>query len=210
MIPKATVFDIETAPVPGREMVGYRPMAGDVLPGADAEHREVYAESATLDAGRSYIQAIGFKRDARTPVGIFKTLSPEGEAQVLRDFWGVVAGRPLAGWNIYGFDLPFLFRRSLLHRICPTVPLCYPVEGCGAVDLMLEFSLTGERVSLATAAECLGISGKLPTGTFTTPAGRTRKRLPHELNAADPDMFDAYLRRDVTVEAEIYQRLFFT
>jgi hypothetical protein len=48
------------------------------------------------------------------------------EARTLRSFWRLLKSFSvrrdlIIGHNIYGFDLPFLIKRSLIHRIKPTV-----------------------------------------------------------------------------------------
>jgi hypothetical protein len=49
------------------------------------------------------------------------------EARTLRGFWKLLSGFStrrdlIVGHNIFSFDLPFLIKRSLIHRIRPTVP----------------------------------------------------------------------------------------
>ena len=66
--------------------------------------------------------------------GTFSIIGHDDEAQTLREFWAAVRGdmgrlNPLIGFNVFNFDLPFLFRRSWKHRIEVPVPSACGVEG---------------------------------------------------------------------------------
>ena len=54
--------------------------------------------------------------------GQFSIIGHDDEARTLREFWELTRGEmgrmnPMIGFNIFNFDLPFLFRRSWKHRV---------------------------------------------------------------------------------------------
>ena len=141
----ATVFDIETGPLPESELAALVPpfdpaevKTGNLkdpdkiaakLAEAAANHRRDFFERAALDPLTGRVVAIGLlaggemknaegKMEPRQCV----ILGHEDEAQTLREFWLVCRGRmgrinPMVGFNTHLFDLPFLIRRSWKHGI---------------------------------------------------------------------------------------------
>jgi hypothetical protein len=90
------------------------------------------------------------------------------EVPLLTHFWDMVNGPlayPLVGYNILGFDLPFIMARSLMHGITPTRKISLARYRTGeVVDLMQWlFSWGGQRyLSLKTVCEYLAIPNPLP------------------------------------------------
>jgi DNA polymerase elongation subunit (family B) len=85
------------------------------------------------------------------------------EARTLRGFWNLLKGfnvnRDLIiGHNIHAFDLPFLEKRSRIHRIRPTVKFSYAKFRSQPIyDTMQEWCLWnfGQFISLDLLAEVL-------------------------------------------------------
>lgn len=63
----------------------------------------------------------------RTPDGVRATIYPDNESELEREiltrFWNALAGHRgcSTGYNILGFDLPFMLRRSMAIGVRPTV-----------------------------------------------------------------------------------------
>lgn len=121
---RTIVFDIETGPLPEAELALLEPAfeAGKNLKDpekirADLEaKREAWREGAALSAVTGQVIALGLFRD-----GAFEAVTGE-ERAILQRFWSewmdsrTVQAR-FVGFNILGFDLPFLIRRSWHHRL---------------------------------------------------------------------------------------------
>ncbi len=143
---KTLVFDIETGPLPETELAAMMPAfdpaevktgnlkdpakIAEKIAEAEANHRRDFIERAALDPLTGRVVAIGVMAyEARgehpTPFGKggrFSIIGHADEAQMLREFWELTRGEmgrmnPMIGFNIFGFDLPFLFRRSWKHRV---------------------------------------------------------------------------------------------
>lgn len=147
-IPTAdTAFDIETGPL-------------------DSDQ----ADSALLDPQTAQIVAIGYYQPSE---GIYR-IAYDSEADMLRQFWHVFmeangAGVKLIGFNIFGFDLPFIVRRSWLHGV--KVPKTIMIMGgrywCDTfVDLMQQWKCGSYKdfISLDALARYLGVGHKTGSG----------------------------------------------
>lgn len=88
----------------------------DKIAAKEAEHESDVMSRAALDPVLSEILAIGYIKDGQ------KVILSGDEAQMLKDFWWEVrkvvnSYGKLVGFNIIGFDLPFLIRRSWVHNV---------------------------------------------------------------------------------------------
>lgn len=87
------------------------------------------------------------------------------EARTLRGFWRLLKSFSvrrdlIIGHNIYGFDLPFLIKRSLIHRIKPTVQFpFYRYRNEPIYDTMMSWCSWnyGQFISLDLLAEVLKV-----------------------------------------------------
>src|SRR5664280_2664533 len=140
------VFDIETGPLPEAELAALVPPfdPAEVKTGnlkdpekvaakiaeAEATHRREFFDKAALDPLTGRVLAVGVMvfdaRGEKGPAfaggGRFSIIGHDDEAETLRGFWELTRGEmgrlnPLVGFNIFAFDLPFLFRRSWKHRV---------------------------------------------------------------------------------------------
>lgn len=132
------------------------------------------------------------------------------EARTLRGFWNQLRGFDekqdiIIGHNIYEFDLPFLYKRSVIHSVRPSVRLSFARYRSRPIfDTMKEWELWAWRpgIKLEELAEVLrlvitkaeGIDGSCIYDRF-------RKGCHQEI--AD------YCLRDVELTREIYYRLIF-
>lgn len=134
-------------------------------------------------------------------------LRSDSETGLLEMVWDVLTRESkqimtprLCGWNICGFDLPFLRRRSWIRGVKPP-EWVYPVDrnlSWTHRDLMLIWSHNNpqERLSLKTAAKLFGLGDKLGSGADFA-----------ELLKTDPFAAEAYLRRDVELVQAIAKRM---
>lgn len=129
------------------------------------------------------------------------------EARTLRRFWAELEGFDLSGdliigHNIFEFDLTFLYKRSVVHNVRPTVDFPFARYRSRPVfDTMCQWDRWGRgRVGLGRLAEALRlesskngpVSGATVYDSFI--AGR------HEEIAA-------YCGRDVELVREVYYRM---
>lgn len=95
----------------------------------------------------------------------------EPEEEVLTWFWLEMqklvearkrrTGLEWVGHNVIGFDLKFLFQRSVILGIGPTIPLPHPARhGSGAYDTMIAWSGYRDSEKLDNICAALGIQCK--------------------------------------------------
>jgi len=139
---------------------------------ADAE--ETY-RSQSFDGGVGQVAVISIAVDDRVPMVFFSEdyLAADAERSVLADFYGTIGkiydegrGVPLTfvGHNVTGFDLRFLFQRSVVLGVQPhpSIPFNAKPWDDKVFDTMVRWSCgdTRTRVSMNKVCESLGIPGK--------------------------------------------------
>ena len=206
-------FDIETGALPESEIAAMMPpfdpaevKTGNLkdpdkiaakLAEAEANHRRDFIERAALDPLTGRVVAIGMLYLAG---GRFDVIGHDDEAQTLREFWQACRGEmgrvhQMVGFNIYQFDLPFLFRRSWRHRV--EVPFGIRRGRYWAdemVDLRDNWQLGDRqsRGSLDSISKHLGLGAKNGEGKAFAELWRT-----------DREQAVAYLRNDVELTARV-------
>ncbi len=165
-----------------------------------------FKASAALDATTGRVVAIGMALD----VGIILDCDGDKEAEGLRRFWDYVATwlqmqMPMLGFNIIGFDLPFLVRRSWILG----VPVPHGVRQGRYwnplfVDLLDVFRL-GSRdfISLNNAAKAFGIEGKVEEVDGVVVSGATF----YQLWRTNRKVAEQYLLADLRVPAELARKM---
>lgn len=222
------VFDVETGPLAESELSALLPPfdPAEVKTGnlkdpekvaakiaeAEANHRRDFFDKAALDPLTGRVVAIGvLVFDALGEDGMQCSdssrcliLGHEDEAQTLREFWALTQaemGRmnPMIGFNIFGFDLPFLFRRSWKRR----VPIPFGLRrgrywGDQLIDLRDVWQLGDRqaRGSLDSIAKHLGVGAKNGDGKAFA-----------ELWRSDRKQAEAYLRNDLDLTVRIAHAL---
>ena len=185
-----------------------------------AEHFAKFRDKAALDATTGRVVAIGISPCLITGVGA-NIIDCDGhkEASGLRLFWSWAAlnlevQRPMLGFNIHNFDLPFLRQRSWILGV--TVPHGvmngrYPNPLF--IDVMKEWTChqSGKFVKLNTVALACGLSGKA-SGSFTLPSGEIV-----DVDGANfyrvwrrpecRDLATQYLMQDIALPGLIAQRM---
>lgn len=166
----------------------------------------------SLDGGLGQIVCIGWAVNDDAPQHmVVADLSPDQERGMLRDWYSVLLGlhstggqRPLiVGHNHIAFDLPFIWKRSVVHGVRP--PMWFPRDpkpwGEAAFDTMLQWAGMRDRISMNRLCRVLGIPGKGdgPTGADVWPMVQAGK-------LAD---VARYCEDDVARTRAIYKRLTF-
>jgi len=182
---------------------------------AEANHRRDFFDRAALDPLTGRVVAIGMLVFDEAPAGGHQCeagpaggecviIGNDDEARTLREFWEMTRGEmgrmtPLIGFNIFGFDLPFLFRRSWKRR----VPIPFGLRrgrywGDQVIDLRDAWQLGDRqaRGSLDSIAKHLGVGAKNGEGKAFA-----------ELWRSDRAKAEAYLRNDLELTAKIAHAL---
>jgi hypothetical protein len=116
------LFDIKTGPLPEPDLEKIKPRFNapanfrdeGKIAAAVLEKETAWKEQAALSALSGRVLAIGCLEPGK-PIQVLDSLD---ESEILRDFWRLCREQILAedgraiGFNIHGFDLPFLLRRS--------------------------------------------------------------------------------------------------
>jgi hypothetical protein len=210
---KTIFFDVETGPLPEPEIAAMVPpfdpaevRTGNLrdpgriaakLAEAEANHRRDFIERAALDPLTGRVVAIGLLHLAGAR---FEVIGHDDEAQTLREFWAACCGEmgrihQMVGFNIYQFDLPFLFRRSWKHRV--EVPFGirrgrYWADEMGDLRDYWQLGDRQARGSLDSISKHLGLGGKTGDGKVFAELWRT-----------DREQAVAYLRNDVELTARV-------
>jgi 3'-5' exonuclease len=128
------------------------------------------------------------------------------EARTLRAFWNLVAdfnpSRDLfIGHNILDFDLPFIYKRSIIHQIKPTIHLPFRRFQCQPIfDTMWEWSCWRHRISLHDLAQALAVPSPKAAGVTGDNVYDLYQQGQHEEIAQ-------YCLRDVLCVREVFHRL---
>lgn len=126
-----------------------------------AEKKQDMIERAALDADYGEIVAIGFKK-GNTPV---ESVLDVEEQHILQHFWMMFAdsGGEVCGYNILGFDLPYILRRSMALGVMPTMnPDLRKYQTYPTLDLMGVLYNWGQAKSLKWVCQRYGIDNPLP------------------------------------------------
>ena len=170
------VIDVETMPNTGMEL--YLPEAEapsnykdpDKIAAYKAEKRNKQVEGMALDVDLCRIVAIGFAGDLEIEPGIMLARTGDEERHILTRFWDmaqVVPLRPVVGYNILGFDLPIILRRSFLLGVSITRSFdMRRYSSSDVVDLMQLLynwgQAPGQTRGLKVVAQMFGIPNPLP------------------------------------------------
>lgn len=140
------------------------------------DNRDAEAEAAWLktsfDGGLGQVVCIGFAiNDGDVSVLHAPDLSAQNEAALLERFFAELTGahrgnsgtRPcLIGHNSNAFDIPFLWKRAMVHGIRP--PLWFPRDPKpwdeSTFDTMTAWAGTKDRISMNRLCRILGIEDK--------------------------------------------------
>jgi 3'-5' exonuclease len=166
-----------------------------------AEKGRLLTIGVTVEENNRVVRQGLFGRDRQT--GLFHL----DEAKMLRAFWNFVGafveGKDLfVGHNILDFDLPFLIKRSIVHRIKPAKISFARFRQSPIFDTMWEWSLWRERISLNDVAEAVGIASPKNGGI-------NGSQIYDYFCAGKHEEIALYCMRDVECAREIYYRISF-
>ena len=136
--------------------------------------------------------------------GRFSIIGHDDEARTLREFWETTRGEmgrlnPLVGFNIFGFDLPFLFRRSWKHRLAIPFGLRRGRYWSDQLVDLRDVWQLGDRQargSLDSIAKHFDVGAKNGDGKAFA-----------ELWQSDRKQAEAYLRNDIELTAKVADAL---
>lgn len=124
------------------------------------------------------------------------------EARTLRCFWSLIgeirAGKDLLiGHNILDFDLPFLYKRSIINRVKPPSISFRRYQKNPIYDTMWEWSLWAHRISLNDVCEAIGVQSS-KTGDIDG------SQIYNYYSAGRHEEIGLYCMRDVECTREVY------
>jgi len=214
-------FDIETTANPDAIALLPEPTAPANYKDADkiaqyiTEKKTEQITQAPLDADLGKVIAISLQSGLESPVEVHLTGDPETKTendlirhladfkrficgQVLMWFWAAFAkadGRS-CGYNIIGFDLPYLLRRSFdLGVQVPIQPQLSKFRTDPTTDLMAILYNWGPAKGLKWVCKRYGIKNPLPDLDGSQVANM------------DPDTLRKYAGNDVSLVVELYKRM---
>jgi DNA polymerase elongation subunit (family B) len=204
-------LDIETCPLPAEEIEALAPeftapsnyKDADKIAANIAEQKLAWMERAALSPMTGRVLAIGLQDSGSDEVVIHHGEDELGILHALLADCGEVIHGPLVGWNIKGFDIPFLTRRLWKYGLkAPKWWTARPGWGKEpmVIDLMEEWKCGDYKAAytkLDHAAKFLGMEGK--TGAHAKDFGK--------LYVEDQAAALAYLQRDVELVNKIHGRI---
>ena len=202
------VFDIETGPMPEDILTRQMPRFSapgnwkdeDKIAAKIKEQEENYIKKAALSAQTGQVLAIGLANGTKVDIWDVNQYS---EREIIGAFWDAIseAGptKRWIGFNIKGFDLPFLIRRSFFYGITPSAtPRLGRFWDERFIDLM-ELWQCGNReqtISLSALSVFFGGEPKAESGTDF-----------HCWIKEDPARAQTYLIKDLAITAEAAARM---
>lgn len=171
------IIDIETIALPDDQLAAlkptFEPPANYKDPAKIAENLAAqeakWKEQAALSAITGRVAIIGLLDNLG---GFTASIAnePEQEINILRSFWADYAPHHVLGWNIKGFDIPFLVQRSWIHgiRVPDNVFNGRFISADWATDLLERWTCFQSRLqtgsSLDAVSRACGLGGKASTG----------------------------------------------
>jgi 3'-5' exonuclease len=154
-----------------------------------------------FDGGFGRIACISYAFNDDSPI----TLKGD-EKQILKDFWNTVTDVDLfIGFNILGFDLRFIYQRSIVLGVKPTVNLSFAKFRSDPIyDIMYEWVKWdyGSHISLHRLAKVLD----LPSSKGGEVEG---KNVAQAFEDGKIDLICKYCEKDVELTRKIYKRMTF-
>ncbi len=205
---KYRIFDIETGPVNADKLQDQMPEFTAPANYKDEEkiaryieeQQKKWIEKVALDASTGRVIAIGVKDSEGNTVIEEEHFMPEKD--LLQWFWNEVtrthADTTWVGFNSNNFDLPFLFRRSLVYGIQPGYAFRESRYWPARFLDLLEVWACGsreQRISLNKMAKLLGVGGKSGSGKMFAELYSTNRKSALEYLKHDLNLTEAVLKR---------------
>jgi hypothetical protein len=142
------ILDLETAPIddaasyiePVSAPANYKDP--DKIASYCKDKQQELVDKAALDPDLCRIVAAGFLTEDGGPQ-IWTATDAVGEAAVLTEIWRAIGDRLIVGFNVCGFDVPVLLRRSLYLRVVSPRIAVDRFKHPRILDLMQELSFNG-------------------------------------------------------------------
>lgn len=222
--PVRVFFDIETVPPDESARAGVladieREMSEKKSPTTTAQIEKMADErfrrlALCAEHGRVLVIGMIVEREGKVAKRCLIGCDPSrrfhmDEARTLRRFWSELCGfdcrRDLVvGHNIYDFDLPFLYKRSIIHRVRPSVELSFARYRSQPIfDTICEWEKWGrQRIGLGRLAGVLEMESSKTNGIDGS-------RVYDYFIAGRHEEIAAYCGRDVALVRAIYYRMNF-
>ena len=157
------------------------------------------AKTAALDPDYGEIVAVSYQHgvDGELTTLLASELDG-GEKELINRFWLVyrAANGRSCGYNIMGFDLPYLMRRSFSLRIMPSVkPFLAKYRTDPTLDLMAVLYNWGQAKGLKWVCRRYGIQNDLPDLDGS------------QVGEMDAETLKAYCANDVKLVVRLFQRM---
>lgn len=169
--------------------------------GKETKTFEEYLEGTGLDGAFGRIACIGYAFNDEPP----KTFSGE-ESEILKSFWEIAKMADLfIGFNILDFDLRFIYQRSVILKIKPSIFLPFSRYRDNPIyDVMWEWCKWGTqgKISLDKLAKALD----LPTSKGGDVEGKNVAKAFGEGRIKE---ICKYCEKDVELTRKIYERMTF-
>ncbi len=193
-------FDIETIPAHEDDHAMLRMIYKKKKSTQDSDF-EKYLAQTSFDGGFGRIVCISYAINDDA----IQTLSGI-ETKILQDFWDVAKNIGLfIGFNIMEFDLRFIYQRSIVLQVKPSVNLIFArYRNAPMYDIMHEWKKwnMSTSISLDTLAKIL----KLPTSKDGEIKGENVAQAFKDGRIAE---ICAYCEKDVSLTRKIYKRMIF-
>lgn len=150
-------FDLETIPCEDNRRDEFVAILKHKAKNAEEEDEELHHKTG-LDGTYGWICCIGYLKEDNGQ--ITKGVLSGNEAEMLQQFWRLAGNvHRFIGHNIFGFDFPFLYKRSVILKIKPRLDLSFArYRNLPIYDTMCEWELWGqEKPKLDTLARVLGV-----------------------------------------------------
>lgn len=195
-------FDIETLPAEKEKHDILEEIRQKRLEdGKKTEDFETLLSSTSFDGGFGRIACISYAIND----GEVKTLSGD-ERKILQDFWNIAKDVFLfVGYNIFDFDLRFIYQRSIVLGVRPTKDLSFArYRNSPIFDVMCEWVKWNlqNKVSLNHLAKALGF----PTSKGGDVEG---KNVAQAFEDGRIQEICEYCEKDVELTRKIYKKMIF-
>lgn len=165
-------------------------------------NKEEAYKLTSLNGSYGQIFCIGYLKD---PLMKTADIIKGEEKEILKDFWEIAKDCSLfVGHNVMDFDLPFIYKRSIVHKIRPSLNLSFARYRSSPIfDTMREWEKwnTMSRISMDDLAKILG----LPSSKTYMDGSQVYE---YWQKGKAKEIYE-YCQADVEVNKKIYDRMMF-
>jgi predicted PolB exonuclease-like 3'-5' exonuclease len=194
-------FDIETVPCNTEEREVFLEILKKRAKNAELDEETLFEQTA-LEGTFGRLCCIGYiKEDGKVEKGVLRG----SEKEILTKFWEVAQGvNRFIGHNIWEFDLPFIYKRSIINGIKPRYDISFArYRNMPIFDTLQEWELWGygSKQKLDTLAKVL----KLPTSKDLMDGSEVWKYY----QDGRIDEICTYCMKDVELTRQVYYKMTF-